>query len=66
MEHLGLGWAMEREVVRERLSYTVASSLPSFTSLTVAALPPGIHLLGIRVFWGVAASVSLSDSTGTS
>lgn len=35
----------------QTVSHTVASYLPSLTSLTVAAFPPGIHLLGIRMFW---------------
>lgn len=45
----------------ETMTHTVASSLPSLTSLAVVAFPPGIHLLGIRMFRGAIASASLSD-----
>lgn len=43
----------------QAMSHAVASSLPSLTSLAVAAFPPAIHLLGM--FWGTIASLSLSD-----
>jgi len=48
----------------ETVSHTVVSSLSSLTSLAVATFPPGIHLLGIRMFWGATASVNLSDGMG--
>lgn len=48
----------------ETMSHTVARSLPSLTSLAVTAFPPDIRLLGIRMFWGAIASISLSDGMG--
>lgn len=56
---------MGREVVRERPCPTLLPGLSlRLTSLAVTAFPPDILLLGIRMFWGAIASISLSDGMG--